>query len=44
MMANHPAVAELVGDSPYKLAVVQNVRQDVFHERKQLDPRFVAPA
>ncbi len=43
MMVNHPAISELVGDCPDKLAVVRNVRQSVFHERKQLDPRFVAP-
>ena len=44
MMANLPAVSELVGDSPDKLDTVRNARRDVFHERKQLDPRFVAPA
>ena len=44
MMANHPAISEMVGDSPDKLAAVHNTRQAVFHERKQLDPRFVAPA
>ena len=44
MMANHPAITELVGDSPNKLAAVHAARKAVFHERKQLEPRFVAPA
>jgi hypothetical protein len=43
MMANHPAVSELVGDSPSKLAAVHAARKAVFHERKQLKPQFVAP-
>lgn len=44
LMANHPAVSELVGDSPSKLAAVHAARKAVFHERKQFDPRFAAPA
>lgn len=44
MMSNHPAISELVGDNPDKLNAVLAARQVVFHERKQLDPRFVAPA
>ncbi len=44
MMANHPAVSELVGDSPSKLAAVYTARKAVFHERKQFDPRFITPA
>ena len=44
MMANHPAVSELVGDSPSKFAAVHAARKAVFNERKQLDPRFTAPA
>jgi len=43
MMANHPAISELVGDSPNKLAAVHAARKAVFYQRKQLDPRFVAP-
>ncbi len=44
LMANHPAVSELIGDSPGKLVAVHAARKAIFHERKQLDPRFVAPA
>jgi len=43
MMVNLPAISELVGDSPDKRASVQTARQAVFHERKQLNPRFTAP-
>ena len=43
MMANHPAITELIGDNPTKLAAVHAARKAVFHERKQLDPRFIAP-
>jgi|GEM_PF-5563963 len=43
MMANHPAVSELVGDSPSELAAVHAARKVAFHERKQIDSRFIAP-
>ncbi len=44
IMVNTPAVAELIGYNKGRLEAVQEARQSVFHERKQLDPRFVAPA
>ena len=43
IMANHPAISELVGDSPNELKTVRAARQKVFYERKQLDVAFVAP-
>jgi len=43
MMVNVPAVCELIGFDKNKLAAVAAARQSVFHERKQLNPHFVAP-
>ena len=43
MMVNVPAVCELIGYDKNKLAAVNVARQSVFHERKQLNPHFVAP-